>query len=205
MNEDRLNVPSYLERFFRAFDVKGPLPDAFLPVTQVGVTLADLTLFEYGWLRRESGYIGGDISPAVAGAFSGLQLANPTVGTKLAYDIYLTINNPTAASLDCALLCGAYVLNIGTDISTKTQVRDTRQRAGTAFAGPASCVVYRGSDPIGMGVTAMPFTVPASSKQVLGPFNLAPNTGLTAERTTVNLALSGYFTWRERDLEATEY
>lgn len=205
MSQDRLNVPSYLERFFRAFDVKGLLPEAFTPEVQLGVQIADLTDHQYGWLKREQGFMGGANVGTVAGTFGGVQIANPTGGTKLVYDAYLTVINTTAASIQLQTLVGAHVLNIATDISSRIQVTDTRQRQGTVFAGPSAINLYQGNDAVGLGVTAMIFDCPASAKVRLGPVCLTPNTGWTVERNTLAVVLSAFFEWRERDLESTEF
>lgn len=135
-----ISQPGLAEQLFRAFDLKGDLPQAMEQYFGLSVNCIDLTAMEYRRLRRQSSFGGGGFCPAVAAAFSVLQLyPNANSQGQLIKVEQLAVFNPDAAAVGIYINTGpSFPVGVSFNAITR-DIRDLKP-SGCSIEATSSAV-----------------------------------------------------------------
>jgi hypothetical protein len=200
---------AYYESLMRAFALKGDLPDVLDAQTQVGITLADLTLPEYFYGVRGKHVRYTVTQPALAANISGAWLGLATGFDQILCVDELRIWTGTAQDVLIALQTLAFTAG---NQSNNGMVVDDRYSVG-AFAGAGgfgSATVFAGNraGPVVIGGCERVRCQLNTMLILKGPYIITGgggNPGLAVQGTTVNTDLTVTYVVRERTGIKTEF
>lgn len=198
----RGNVPQFMERWMRAFQVKGPIPDAFDAATQLTVKLADLTTPEYLWLGRTARFISGRTVAATAGNHSIHELVNPA-GSGILVVAQATIMNPAAAVTNFFFNDGPFTPTAGLTLNTAVLNADTRQGQNGIGVGLPIAQVFSGAPGVIAGFGWF-MGIGAAQRVVLPPVVLVPGMLARVHPQGTNTGADVQWEWTERPLNTEE-
>ncbi len=196
------------ERVMRALEIKGDLPYTIDPMYSLDISVADLTTFDYEYLRRTIAYRGQAFQAAVAAQFFQFgMIGNVNVITVVDE---LTIINLNAAAIVFLVGTEASLGNGGTTINQRGGSIDDRAAnaiSGSIFGiGTAAASFMLGSRntavivPGNGSVTLTDVAVLTGNRLNASPFQAA----LKVESLTANSPAWVSVNWRERAAATSE-